>query len=1578
MPTLNIRLAAILVISLVVVGGGVHLLHAFQVGRQARALQIASEKYEEESNTAIKKAESATDPEEKKAARLEGERNRLEAIRLLHDYVRLVPRDRGAEIHLGILYISNKQLKPAFETLEDALRAADKSVPPVSPEDIRDARLRLVKDVTMKVGPVDAAKAHLEILLEGTIDDNKRRKRANPPEKPQGDAELLDLYGLALVYNRNEKDACEFFQDAIAIAPDRVESYLHLADVMRISLHQEAEADAVIESMIAKNPKSVPAYDKYVAYYLRTGKKDKIDRAFSKARELLRLSPDDPRGLLLMGRCYYVKQEYDKAEEYLGKGIKASKDTGDVGGWYKLLAESQKYSGKFPQAIATSKQGVETARGTPAGVDLLWTLADAQILSNNLTDAEPNIKLLREEGYPPQMVDFLDMRIAIDRQNWREAERLLKESVIPRTADLANLNIRYLALVYLAQCYAQTNHDVTDRINVLEQATKLAPTEYRARAALAEIYMSQGRMADAIEQYGEAMKGPQHDEAEFNLARAEIMYLLQTPETAEKKRDWTTVENLLGDLISRKATHPELLVLKAEMLLAQGKLKEAREALEQSVQAVPKGADAWLALVRLDIHEAEKTTGSAKEAELWKEAARDVDRAEKAIGDRVIVRMARGSLALASKDPQNNVGEVLKKLGENTDALNDVEKLQLWSTLGGMCVQANEVDLGRVYLRRVADKEPKNLRVRSVICGLDLRAFEKGQTIDMQELDRLIDDLDRLGGRGTDWLYGKAIRAFIQAKNKDPQLLSEARGYLNEGMKVRTDWAPVVVLAGKICELEDEADQALEFYTRALYALGERDVDVIGRTVRLLVPRRRLDEAKLLFDYLEKQKSPLVGEMHQDYIFVKVFRCKDEEIADAGNMVEKSVAAESKNYNDFAWQGELYAYLTNRLKATAQKNADPKKPNEWMNDTAMLKMAQQGVNSLLKANQINPQANEVWIALVQLLTDIGQSSKAKPFIENADRTLTGDKAPLTIGFCWELVDEPAKSEEKYKSAVKASPQNCRYLRELARFYLHTRKPAAAEPLLRKIIALQSPSTLIDTCWARRNLAVILGGRDFEGLRQALALLDENLASNAATTEDRRLKVRYLVSVADRRKENLNDAIAGMEDLIKAPDATPDDRFSLGQLYLRKCDMAADEAEKTRYRAAYDEQMRVVLGGKHVLPRYLISYIIALMDRKEYEDADRWLGTLEKAAGGPDDQDSKIHFDSPPNQFEALRIRAEYLYRRGQYSELAAKAEKYIDALALDPKTKGLGQQYLLVAGLLEGYSNRLKADHQPDVAGQLRVEGRDTVWNRCGTANWRWTGLEDYLRNRAKNAGGGISAELLAQIDTIMVSKVEEAHLFYSAFLARQGRIDEALAVLDQSWDRSLPDLMQLPAFDIVRSRATTPQQFSRLEKLLVDAEKDKPSASLLMVLASLYEEQRQYDKAIAIFREILAKNPKNFKALNNIGVDLVHSSGNLDEALSMVNQALAIAGPMAAILDSRAMVYIARKEYGNALNDLNAAIKDEGSAEQYFHLAWALSLLDRKDEASAAFKTAMSKGLDPKLLSDDEIHVYDRLKNRL
>ena len=132
-----------------------------------------------------------------------------------------------------------------------------------------------------------------------------------------------------------------------------------------------------------------------------------------------------------------------------------------------------------------------------------------------------------------------------------------------------------------------------------------------------------------------------------------------------------------------------------------------------------------------------------------------------------------------------------------------------------------------------------------------------------------------------------------------------------------------------------------------------------------------------------------------------------------------------------------------------------------------------------------------------------------PLIASAEGSLKGDKAPITLAFCWDLLNEATKAraesegrakapsqtvqdlrqaaasyaekaQAKYEEAAKSSPQNSRVLRQVAAFYMKINKPDQAELLLKQIISLQSPATLTDVCWARRNLAIILKSRgDFD-------------------------------------------------------------------------------------------------------------------------------------------------------------------------------------------------------------------------------------------------------------------------------------------------------------------------------------------------------------------------------------------------------------------------------------------------------------------------------------------------------------------
>ena len=92
--------------------------------------------------------------------------------------------------------------------------------------------------------------------------------------------------------------------------------------------------------------------------------------------------------------------------------------------------------------------------------------------------------------------------------------------------------------------------------------------------------------------------------------------------------------------------------------------------------------------------------------------------------------------------------------------------------------------------------------------------------------------------------------------------------------------------------------------------------------------RRRIEEARQLFDYLEKQKSPILGEMSQEYVYVKVFT---GDIEKAEKDVEKSVAADSKNYKDYLRQGRMYDVLARRLE-TKRTGCQPRLENRRGND----------------------------------------------------------------------------------------------------------------------------------------------------------------------------------------------------------------------------------------------------------------------------------------------------------------------------------------------------------------------------------------------------------------------------------------------------------------------------------------------------------------------------------------------------------------------------------------------------------------------------------------------------------------------
>ena len=195
-------------------------------------------------------------------------------------------------------------------------------------------------------------------------------------------------------------------------------------------------------------------------------------------------------------------------------------------------------------------------------------------------------------------------------------------------------------------------------------------------------------------------------------------------------------------------------------------------------------------------------------------------------------------------------------------------------------------------------------------------------------------------------------------------------------------------------------------------------------------------------------------------------------------------------------------------------------------------------------------------------------------------------------------------------------------------------------------------------------------------------------------------------------------------------------------------------------------------------------------------------------------------------------------------------------------------------------------------------------------------------------------------------------------FLGRQGRINEALRLLDRTWDTYNPAVLGQVCSTIVQGKIGQ-EQMERLSRTMQSAMKHfgRP-IPLLMTLADVYRGRARYADAGDLDCEIIEKDNDNTIALNNLAALLAQQGTKLDEALKLINQAIKIAGPQGQLLDSRASVYIALGETDKALADLTNALAEGESAEWVFHQAQAYEQAGRHEEAAAAMEKALHMGL--------------------
>ncbi|MCH2113873.1 MAG: tetratricopeptide repeat protein [Pirellulales bacterium] len=205
-----------------------------------------------------------------------------------------------------------------------------------------------------------------------------------------------------------------------------------------------------------------------------------------------------------------------------------------------------------------------------------------------------------------------------------------------------------------------------------------------------------------------------------------------------------------------------------------------------------------------------------------------------------------------------------------------------------------------------------------------------------------------------------------------------------------------------------------------------------------------------------------------------------------------------------------------------------------------------------------------------------------------------------------------------------------------------------------------------------------------------------------------------------------------------------------------------------------------------------------------------------------------------------------------------------------------------------------------------------------------------------------------------------------TSFLAMYGDYEEAFGMLEQQFATNTEPAMSLALQMLRKRRAAIGNRFDEvLDKMFASAIREDPDSYARRTMrAELFEVQQKYDRSIEAYDELLILGddmPLQMRAsvMNNLGYLLALKNIRLDEAIQLVNKAMDIYGPIDDMLDTRAVVRIARKEYDLAAEDMKLAVSISRDPVKYYHLALAQLLAGNDAAALTSWKQAKKWGFE-------------------
>jgi tetratricopeptide (TPR) repeat protein len=1325
MRKLNFKLLLIAVAAVVLLGAGTCLAHYFQTGRIGDALLWQADRAEKEDR-----------PED--------------AAKYLRRYLEFVRDDWEARARLGRLLAGDK-LAVNPRARESALFVLEQVLAhEPARNDLRPLLVRLAMDLKRW----KLAGDHLEVLQKAQPDDGA----------------LEHLFGQWHEAQKQFPEAEAWYAKAIKHAPQQIDSYVHLAELIQLRLGKDRpgvrvkHAEEVLDRLVANNPSAFAAYLARCRYRQQHGA---LDGAVADVTRALQLAPQEAEVLLAAAKVAEIAKDFEEARKHLRRGLELlPADTR----FYEALASVELLAGQRPEALAWVRRGIQASSGA-ARTDLLWSLANLLLDGKDLAEAQAAIDDLTKANVAPAARDYLQSRVLMIQDRWAEAARLL-ERTRPLVEILPDLTRR--VDLYLGQSYEQL-HEPSLQLTAYSRALAYDPESLPARLGLASAQAAVGRTDEAIGHYRRICALPTAPAAaRLELARLLVLHNLQRGESK-----WQQVEEALQKAENAKADATQLTLLRVEILAAQNKLEEATRLLEKSRQESPKEVPFWTALAVL----AERR-GKADEAR------RLLDTAEQQGGDSVPLRLARARSWL--QHPGKEAESAIRRLSMDLDRFGPDDQAKLLGGLAEVAFRLRDLPEAERLWGRLAElpRHANDVHLRLVLFDMALHGGDE------KTVQQRLDDIERVeGSRGTLWRYAEATRLIALAKQGKKANLDRARAHLDWVVTQRPTWSAALVAKADLEVLKGNAEPAIANYRKAI-ELGESSPQVIRQLVQLLYDRQRFAEADQEIQRLQKHTLIAANLQH----LAADISLRNENPARAVELAHEAVAADSSDYRDHLWLGQVLA-------ASGQTTGEAEQ-------------------HLRRAVELGGGVPVTWVTLVRYLAATDRAKDAEAVLARAGAKLPADKAPLALAQGHEALGHAEKAGQYYQTALQARPEDVLVLRSAAAYAVSRNRFADAAPLLRKIIACKGQTTEADGTWARHHLAVILAAQgDYGKFQEALALVGMKLEPSGDVTEreqvveeasaDEQLARAHILALQPHQKLRTR-AIALLETLHKRQLLSAEDRYVLAQLY--------QESYPTKART----ELHDLVAAHPKNPPFLIAYAQILIAQAALAEAERSVVKLEKL------EKSR---ELPANAYQSVALRARLLEASGENDKAVALVRHHVSRTGARP------EEVLEVVRLL------LKQQRFQEAFGVC-----EQAWKTCSPEA---VSAVSILVVRASGASpkecGQVEGWIRAALEKKPDSVALRAHLADLQDL--RGQFDDADLLYRQVLDREPRNIVALNnrAWLLALRPGKAAEALSLIGQALALL---GPRPELLDTRAIVYLTQGMNDKAIADLEQAVADGP--------------------------------------------------------------------------------------------------------------------------